>query len=222
MIKIVWLTLLLCLAHGNNLIRSAINSALTPEDIMDGKIQFTDKRFPTFKLAMELIRIRQHKNIIETGTSRRGDRNCLNDGCFTVLFSRWAELNQISQVVSVDISEAAVIEAKDSVRQFNCTSIVLQDSVQFLRAFPEPIDFLYLDTMDFDSNNPRPSQEQALKEIIAAYPKLHEASVVMVDDCGLAYGGKCAFVELFLKELGWRTLLKSYQLIMVTQAPVLL
>lgn len=192
------------------------------EEILEGRIPSTDRRYTTFKLAMDIMRARGHKTLVETGTARRGDKNCLGDGCSTVLFSRWAQNFPQATLYSVDNDESAIKEAMMAVYYFNTTSLVNKDSVQFLREFKKPIDFLYLDTLDFDTNYPRPSQEQALREILAAFPKLHEGSMVMVDDCGLAYGGKCALVELFLKEMGWRTLIKSYQLLMVSQGPVIL
>lgn len=212
-------TLILSIAQAALIVDEAFVKSITPEDVMDGKLPITDRRYSTFKIAMDIIKSRNLKVMVETGTSRKGDKNCVADGCATVLFSRWAEYIPGATFYSVDNNEAAVLESSLSTRQFNCTKVVLSDSVKFLREFPGTIDFLYLDTMDFDSNNPRPSQELPLKEIIAAYPKLHDDSVVMVDDCGLAFGGKCAYVELFLKELGWRTILRSYQLVMATQKP---
>lgn len=48
----------------------------------------------------------------------------------------------------------------------------------------------YLDSFDFDISNPLPSQKHHLKEIEAAYDKLTDNSVVMIDDCDLPGGGK--------------------------------
>lgn len=194
----------------------------SPEDVLDGRLGVTDRRYLTMKVAMDIMRNRGHKILVETGTARRGDRGCQSDGCSTVIFSRWAMQNPGMKLVSVDNNEQAIADATDAVGYYNQTSLVLADSVTFLKEYTGLIDFLYLDTMDFDSNNPRPSQELPLREIIAAYPKLHEDSMVMVDDCGLSFGGKCTLVELFLKELGWRTLMKGYQLIMVTGKRVIL
>lgn len=195
-------------------------SAIIPEDVLDGKLTMTDKRFATFKLAMDIMRARGHQIVIETGTARRGDKSCATDGCSTVLFGKWTSSNLGMTFLSVDNDPLAIEAAVESTWHFNSTQVILSDSVAFLKSYPQTIDFLYLDSMDFDNNNPRPAQELALREIVAAYPKLHEDSVVMVDDCGMAFGGKCTYVEVFLKELGWRTLLKSYQLIMVTPKTV--
>jgi len=194
----------------------------SPEDVLDGRLGVTDRRYLTMKVAMEIMRNRGYKTLVETGTARRGDRGCQSDGCSTVIFSRWTMQHPKMRFISVDNSEQAIADATDVVGYYNQTTLVLADSVAFLKEFSGLIDFLYLDTMDFDSNNPRPSQELPLREIIAAYPKLHEDSMVMVDDCGLSFGGKCTLVELFLKELGWRTLMKGYQLIMVTGKRVVL
>jgi hypothetical protein len=78
-----------------------------------------------------------------------------------------------------------------------------------------PIDFLYLDSYDYEWNNPSPSQEHHLREIQAAFPRLHENSVVMIDDCALPQGGKGKLAIEYLKERGWKILLEQYQTILI-------
>lgn len=117
-------------------------------------------------------------------------------------------------VESVDISPDNVQAARDAVRDFGCTQVICDDSVHFLKYYPGQIDFLYLDSFDFGWDDPAPSQEHHLKEIIVAYQKLHDRSIVMVDDCSLPHGGKCALVKLFLSELGWKIVMEDYQIIM--------
>lgn len=189
---------------------------------LDGLIHCNDKRYLTFQIALELCQSRGLKTIVETGTSRNGKLNCGGDGCSTVVFSQFSEMSPGVTVESVDISEDAVREAAAAVANFEQTTVHLGDSVKFLADYERPIDFLYLDSYDFDASNPAPSQQHHLKEIIAAYSKLHEDSIVMVDDCGLPSDGKCPLVELFLHEMGWRTIVKGYQLIMVTGKPATL
>lgn len=204
------------------LLTAMASARITPEQALATKLSQNDKRYITFKLAMDIMLKRGLKTIVETGTARDGDSNCGGDGCSTVVLSRFAEGNPGFTVESVDISPDAVRRSAEAFSAFNCTRVVESDSLQFLRDYGRPIDFLYLDSFDFDHNDPRPSQEHHLKEIIAAYGKLHDDSVVMVDDCGLSHGGKCTLVELFLQELGWRTLVKGYQVLMVTSKDVVL
>lgn len=91
---------------------------------------------------------------------------------------------------------------------------VCSDSIAFLQNFGKTIDFLYLDSYDFDFNNPLPSQYHHLYEIQAAYPKLSENSIVMIDDCDLPHGGKGKFAIEFLTERGWKILENRYQVIL--------
>lgn len=202
-------------------IASLISAEITAESALGGLLGRCDKRYPTFHLALDIAHKRGFENIVETGTARNGASNCGGDGCSTVVFSRFASDKPI-HVASVDINPDSVRESQQAVAEFPGTTVFESDSVAFLKSFSGPIDLLYLDSYDYEPSNPQPSQDHHLKEIIAAYDKLHEDSVVMVDDCELPGGGKCRLVELFLSELGWRTIMKGYQIVMVTSKPVVL
>jgi hypothetical protein len=54
-----------------------------------------------------------------------------------------------------------------------------------------------------------------LKEIEAAYSKLTDQSVVMIDDCQLPQGGKGKLIIDFLIKRGWKKVFDGYQVIMV-------
>lgn len=192
------------------------------EDVLDGRVPNTDRRYATIKLAMDIMVSKGHKTLVETGTARRGDKDCAGDGCSTVIWAYWAEQNEGMRLWSVDHSPRAVQQAMQAVRFSDLTTIVVADSVQFLREFSSQIDFLFLDSGDYDPNQPSVSQELALREIIAAFPKLTNESMLMVNGCGHEDGGKCTLVEIFMKEMGWRTLVRSHQLLMVSSKPVIL
>lgn len=185
---------------------------------LEGLIPPWDRRRPTFELAMRLMSDRNHKILVETGTSRYGAENCHNDGCSTIVLARWALFNPGMSLDSVDISPRNVATAKFNTRDFSMAKIHCSDSIPFLQSFDKPIDFLYLDSFDVDTDNPLPSQHHHLKEIIAAYEKLHKDSVVLLDDCGLPRKGKCGLVEDFLLGRGWKVLLTGYQTLLVTEA----
>ncbi len=94
---------------------------------------------------------------------------------------------------SVDISEShiAIAEKASTPATFlENLHFILQDSVEFLGNFEGAIDFLYLDSYDYDEKNPGPPQQHCLNEIVAASCKLHDGSVVMIDDCNIPGGGK--------------------------------
>lgn len=197
-------------------------TASLAEEVLDGRVPNTDHRYATIKLAMDIMLSKGHRKLVETGTARRGDRDCAGDGCSTVIWSYWAEEHEGMRLWSVDHSPRAVQQASYAVRFSNATTIVLADSVQFLRDFPDQIDFLFLDSGDYDSTQPWSSQQLALREIIAAFPKLANDSLLMVNGCGHPDGGKCALVEIFMREMGWRTLIRSHQLLMVSSEPIIL
>ena len=118
---------------------------------------------------------------------------------------------------SVDINSEHCQVARDACSLIAQTVEVVQsESVKFLKGFNKGvIDFLYLDSFDYDEDNPDPSQEQHLKEIEAAYDKLHRRSVVMIDNCRLPYEGKCRLVKRFLERRGWKLKMNKYQQIFV-------
>jgi hypothetical protein len=99
----------------------------------------------------------------------------------------------------------------------SCVHLVEGDSVNFLKNFDRQIDFLYLDSYDFEKNNPSPSQQHHLREIEAAYDKLTPQSIVMIDDCDLAHGGKGKLVIAYLLDKGWSIYAQDYQVILVNK-----
>lgn len=186
----------------------------TCRKILEGKIPPDNHRYGTFVYALQLLSERKASMIVETGTARCGLSNCLLDGCSTMIFAEWAK-NHGADFYSVDINPTSIFHAaKDlgNLRPF--VHLVCSDSIPFLTHFSRPIDFLYLDSYDFDVNNPSPSQEHHLKEIIAAYPWLTPNSIVMIDDCNLPHGGKGKLAIQYLLERGWEIIVSSYQVIL--------
>ncbi len=185
---------------------------------LDRRIDQDNARYETFLSALQLMSQRQSKILVETGTSRYGDWNCGGDGCSTLIFGQWASEND-SVLFSVDWDEEALQKAEEalSVDSKGSVQFVRSDSIAFLKEFNRPIDFLYLDSCDYADWDPSPSQRHHLNEIVAAYPWLHEQSVVMIDDCCLPQGGKGKLVIKYLRERGWMIFQKGYQVILVKQ-----
>ena len=152
--------------------------------------------------------------IVETGTARKGRKGCHDDGCSTIIFVDWLKNHQ-GEFYSVDISPKYIENARKGLGELKTfASLVCSDSVAFLTQFNKKIDFLYLDSYDFSVNNPKPSQEHHLKEIIAAYPHLAKDCIVMIDDCDLPHGGKGKLVIEFLLDHGWHIIAQGYQVIL--------
>ncbi|MDQ5956717.1 MAG: class I SAM-dependent methyltransferase [Candidatus Rhabdochlamydia sp.] len=182
---------------------------------LNTKLKPLNLRYHTFAEALRLIQDRKLKRIIETGTSRCGGTNCSGDGCSSLIFTDY--INKYGgEFYSVDIDKQALLNAQRDLKPgFKNAHFICSDSVGFLHNFSESIDFLYLDSYDFEVMNPLASQKHHLLEIQAAYPKLHKNSVIMIDDCMLPRGGKGKLVIDFLIKKGWRILVKGYQVILI-------
>ncbi len=117
---------------------------------------------------------------------------------------------------SVDINETHVSYAQNNTTEFLPNlSIVCGDSVTFLEAFPQQIDFLYLDSYDYDVYNPNPAQQHCLNEVLAAENKLTSDSIVMIDDCNIPGGGKGKLAIQYLLNKGWYLYQNRHQVILL-------
>jgi predicted O-methyltransferase YrrM len=157
---------------------------------------------------------RNVKIMVETGTARHGYPTCRSDGCSSIIFGHYAKITG-AKLYSVDIDPLACVRAKAATKEFSDSiDIVTSDSLPYLRDFSQGlIDFLYLDSFDWTPHTTALTQEHHLKEINAAYDKLHARSIVMMDDCTLPGGGKCKLVDEFLTAKGWTRVFNSYQII---------
>jgi hypothetical protein len=159
-------------------------------------------RFPTLKIAMQLIDRDKNNNFIETGTARANKishpckfaRGC--DGGSTVLFGEYVK-KYGGHVWTCDINNSNIELCKIATE--HCKekiTYVVDDSINFLSTFKNTIDFLYLDSLDGDVSN---CAEHQLKEIELSMPNLHDFSIILLDDVG----SKTRLSIPFLKENGW-------------------
>ena len=212
-----FLSIGLVLMHPQGLFSTpAKDSAL---EILARRITPANPRYKTFASALTLMNERGAKTIVETGTTRGVNLNDIfaGDGGSTILFADWASKNN-AQFSSVDINASSFESSKEIIAPYkNHVQLVVSDSVAFLEKFEGTIDMLYLDSYDFDANNPGPSQTHHLKEIIAAYPKLKKTSIILIDDCGLPHGGKGTLAIHYLQNMGWKVILQGYQVLLIQE-----
>ena len=169
------------------------------------------ERGQSFSQAADCAREREVKCIIETGTYR----GAACDGESTAFLSQFAE-ELGSDFYSVDKSEAHVTLAKQHLDSLGLKgSCALSDSVVFLSLFMSPIGMLYLDSYDYDENNPLPAQVHQVAELGAAWGKLTPHCVVLLDDCNLPGGGKGHLSTILLLEHGFELKYDSYQRLFV-------
>ncbi len=175
-----------------------------------------DMRFPTYQRALELMEERNVKTIVETGCTRLQGRIAFTgDGGSTVILGSWAR-DHDAHVYTVDISQKNIENAQlltEPIKS-HITYTVL-DSVAYLEQFDKQIDFLYLDSFDFEADNPVSSQEHHLKEIEVAYEKLSDNAIILIDDCALPHGGKGKLAIEFLLNKGWKIERKHYQVLLI-------
>jgi hypothetical protein len=163
--------------------------------------------------------------IVETGCMRsdHGDLCFGDDGASTFIFDDFIIFYD-GEVLSVDINQSNVNHAKSMVS--TKTIVECMDSVEFLWNLPssKKIDFLYLDSYDFDPDNPIPSQLHHVKELCAVMKNLKKGTIIVVDDhlntsefdsyrSTLAKGGKAGFIENFMTNVKAEVLHDGYQIV---------
>ena len=183
-------------------------------------------RATSLSLVFELLDEKKNKDffIVETGCMRadHGQLALGDDGASTYIFDDFINYYD-GEVVSVDINPDNVAHAQKMVS--DRTTVYCSDSVEFLWNIPSKrkIDLLYLDSFDFEPEDPVPSQKHHLKELTAVMKNLRKGSIIMVDDNAntpefewftkIAQGGKAGFVKDFMKDIGAELLLDEYQII---------
>jgi len=174
-----------------------------------------DSRYPTFKIAFDLLFQLPSHNIVETGCIRQ--ENDWGAGCSTMLFGEFCDLAG-GKIISVDMIPRHLEIAKKITEKYNhLISYVESDSVTFLSNYGNPIDFLYLDSMDVpihEGADRVPCQEHSLKEFKAAEPVLHDKSIVLIDDY-FNGDGKGRLTEKYMMEKGWRRIMVYQQQLFV-------
>jgi hypothetical protein len=160
-------------------------------------------RLSTIKLAFHLLNHYNPINFVETGTARKNHITHPNvedraaDGCSTVLFGDYCYNVGSGKVWTCDISAENIDNCKIGTEQYKkYIEYVVMDSVDFLSTFNDKIDFLYLDSLDSHANM---SAEHQLKEIKAAFDKIHNKTIILLDDLGQ----KTKLSIPFLKENNW-------------------
>jgi hypothetical protein len=171
-------------------------------------------RAPTMRAAMIEAAARGARTIVETGTTR-SPGNWAGDGQSTLVLAECAARLD-GRLYSCDLDPQAS-QVGRALTQHLAPRVECHtgDSVAFLASFGRPIDLLYLDSLDYSSDNPAPAQQHALRELVAALPFLHERSLVLIDDCALVGGGKGGTLIRYLLQSGlWIDVVAGYQVLL--------
>lgn len=172
-------------------------------------------RYQTFKVAFDLLFQLPRHNIVETGCARAA--NDWGAGLSTLLFGEFCQIYG-GFLVSVDVHASNISISKKLTEPYNqLIQYVESDSVKYLATHSDPIDLLYLDSMDLPIHagaNRLPSQEHSLNEFKAAENKLHEKSIVLIDDY-FDGNGKGRLTEKYMMANGWRRVMAFQQQVFV-------
>jgi len=125
---------------------------------------------------------------VETGTARGKTKFFFvkkynwKDGMSTPMFAEYAKFVN-GTLHTCDISEENINNAKKFTKDYsNYIKFYTQDSLVFLQNFNNNIDLLYLDSLD--GHDPVAASEHQLKEAKISIKKLHEKSLILLDDKG--------------------------------------
>ena len=145
-------------------------------------------RFKSFKETLTISLNRNFKTIVETGTSRGKTkfffikRYNWKDGMSTPMFAEYAKFAK-GKLHTCDISSDNIKNAKKFTRGFSdYIEFYTKDSLSFLKEFKFPIDLLYLDSLD--GHDPIAASNHQLKEVQIAIEKIHDKSLILLDDKG--------------------------------------
>jgi predicted O-methyltransferase YrrM len=167
-------------------------------------------KYFTLKAALNLLLQNGGKLIVETGTQRtRGDPG----GGSTTLFGAFCKRYR-RRLITVDNNPQHLETSRECTEEFKeFIEYVLSDSVEFLRNFKEPIDLLYLDSLDCPAEgDATEAQQHNLRELKSAYKNLGVGSIVLIDDNNFANGGKSRLSKYFLLQTGeWFCILDAGQ-----------
>lgn len=187
----------LTLIHASESVHEALNEETIPEPVL---VEDNGASVVNAEIALGLITARDLHTLVAASTYFSAFKRTESPLIKALLHH--ASNNADIYLEAIDDGPSHDQKAASGVLE-NLT-VVHTCPVEHLRKYPKQIDFLLLDTADEDY--------MQLKTLMVAYSRLHSKSMVMADGCEL---GRCNLVELYLKELGWMTVLNDKQLLLI-------
>lgn len=169
------------------------------------------KKYTSLKIALNLFLQNNGKLIVETGTQRMKDDG---GGSSTTFFGAFCKRYNKYLVTVDNDKEHLEISRKLTKEYEDYITYILKDSIEFLNNFNEPIDLLYLDSMDCPSppEDAINSQIHQLNEVKAIIHKMRVGSLILLDDNDWENGGKTRLAKQFLLGTGdWRCIIDREQ-----------
>ena len=174
-------------------------------------------RYKSFKETLMISLNRNLKTIVETGTARGKTkfffikRYNWKDGMSTPMFAEYAKFVE-GKLHTCDISSENIKNAKKFTSNFsNYIEFYTKDSLVFLKEFNYPIDLLYLDSLD--GHDPIAASNHQLKEAEIAIEKIHDKSLILLDD----KGSKTNLSINFLKKNNFKIIYETNHQVLLSQ-----
>ena len=171
-------------------------------------------RHNSFSKAIDLAIERNVKVIVETGTAREPD-NWHGDGLSTILFGHFCKEFD-SRVWTCDIEGGNIEICRKLTQEYSDKiTYVVGDSVAFLKNFEGKIDFLYLDSFDSKTKQMKQAQQHNLNEVMAVEDKLHNNTIILIDDYYPKRHGKGGMSVPYLQDKGWKLVTDESQALLI-------
>lgn len=178
-------------------------------------------RFETMYIALNHCLNKGGTCLVETGTMRMADN--WDDGKSTLIFGSFCKKYN-HHLHTADINPESVELSRQITEPYsNFISYSVTDSVLFLKNFNHKIDLLYLDSMNCPANGDVnslelvASQQHQLHEIQAAYDKLSDDPIILLDDNDFENGGKTKLSKAFLQQKGFTEIMSWKQSLWVKE-----
>lgn len=181
----------------------------------------SNSRYMTFQLALNLLLQRTYPEgrplILETGCQRQADD--LGAGMSSSIFAEFLFRLGKGKLRSVDNNGYHLTVCASCVAPWiSRVELACDDSIHYLTQHDEPVDLLYLDSLDYpvggDEGNitmQEAAQQHNLAEFKAIEDRLPEECVVLLDDNNLSGGGKPKLLKEYLFRKRWKCLLDYQQ-----------
>ena len=198
-----------------------------------------DHRFPTMKAALNLFYQRGGETIVETGCQRLVDD--WGAGCSTQLFAEvirhhGGQLHSVdNDRTHLDTARRIVGDQQVSFYLQDSVAFLMNFGGPIDLLYLDSYDYPYFELLDIYGGRHSteaimaldgleeeeiverhgdliiPCQEHCLRELTAARDKLHDRSVILIDDNNFPGGGKPRLAREYLKDRGWEVILDYQQ-----------
>lgn len=200
---------------------STLNAKVTPpfdeQVYINPWLETTDPRYPTTEQTIDLLTQTQSNVLLQINvTSQQITPNKRPDFALACIFGHWAFLNNAKYYLTfADLTNADTIAlAPAYLSPFSPAAKTFSNDIQqFLATFINQIDFLYLDTTDYQQEQPEKFQQTLLNMVKMVNPKLNVNNGIILIGNLPNKGKKCPALD-YLKEQGWKITENNFQIIL--------